>query len=256
MIDPDPLPPLTDAFLDRIVDGGLTPDQLREALDRLGREPDGWKRCALAFLEAQCWSESFRSMADASPALARGFTPTSRPAPSPSPSSRWATTRTRMAVAAGVAAISFALGWAAHPARTPLAGQGPPLPLASGDRAPVPGVVTTDDLPDAVEGPSGPKLDDSPSPLLAPPIVTVGRVRVSPTEGAPAVPIIGRSGIDEQWVRSQPPTITEHQMALLEQHGYHVDRRRRLVTATLRDGRRVTVPVDRFQVRYTGTEPL
>jgi hypothetical protein len=254
MIDPDPLPPLTDAFLDRIVDGGLTPDQLREALDRLGREPDGWKRCALAFLEAQCWSESFRSMADASPALARGFTPTSRPAPSPS--NRWATTRPRIAMAAGIAAISFALGWAAHPARTPLARHEPSWPLASGDRDPVPDVAKMDHIPDPIEGPSSPMPDDSPLPLSAPPIVTVGRVRVSPDEGAPAVPIIGGSGIDEQWVRSQPPTITEHQMALLEQHGYHVDRRRRLVTATLRDGRRVTVPVDRFQVRYTGTEPL
>jgi hypothetical protein len=98
--------------------------------------------------------------------------------------------------------------------------------------------------------------EEYPSSSAAPPIMTVGRVRLSPTEGAPAVPIVVGSAIDEQWVTSQPPSITEHQMALLEQQGYQVDRRRRLVTAILRDGRRVTVPVDRFQVRYTGTEPL
>jgi hypothetical protein len=254
MIDPDPLPPLPDAFLDRIVDGGLTAAQLRDALDRLGREPDGWKRCALAFLEAQCWSESFRSMENASPVATRGVAPAARPAPLAS--SRSAATWRRIAVAAGIAAISFILGRGIQPDRIPLPGPEPSSPLASGNLDPVSDIAKTGEIPDPLEGASGPMQGDSPSLPPAPPIVTVGQIRVSPTEGAPAVPIIGGSGIDEQWVRSQPPTITEHQMALLEQHGYQVDRRRRLVTATLPDGRRVTVPVDRFQVRYMGTEPL
>ena len=33
---------LADDFIDRIVDGGLTPAQFRAALDRLEREPHGW----------------------------------------------------------------------------------------------------------------------------------------------------------------------------------------------------------------------
>ena len=46
MTDLDAIPPPDDDFIDRIVDGTLTPAELRAAIDRLDREPDGWKRCA------------------------------------------------------------------------------------------------------------------------------------------------------------------------------------------------------------------
>ena len=41
--------------LDRLVDGELTDEQERELLLQLERDPSGWRRCALAFLEARCW---------------------------------------------------------------------------------------------------------------------------------------------------------------------------------------------------------
>lgn len=89
-----------------------------------------------------------------------------------------------------------------------------------------------------------------------PPVVTVGRVQIGTNEGAPRVPILAGPGIDEDWLRNQPPPITEHQRAMLEQQGFQVNRRRRLISARLADGRRVTVPVNQVQVRYTGIEPL
>jgi hypothetical protein len=158
-------------------------------------------------------------------------------------------------MAAGIAVISFVLGWRTHPARTPLLGSAPSHPATS-DQGPHTDVAGTGHLPHLIDGPSAPLWDDQLSRHTAPPIVTVGRLRVGSSEDAPTVPIIGGTGIDEQWVSNQPPPITEHQEALLEQHGYQVDRRRQLVTVTLRDGRRVAVPVDRFQVRYTGMDPL
>ena len=45
MSDFDLAHPVDDTFIDRIVDGDLSPAELRAALDRLDREPDGWKRC-------------------------------------------------------------------------------------------------------------------------------------------------------------------------------------------------------------------
>ena len=45
-------------FLDRLVDGALPGDERRALFARLELEPDGWRRCALAFLEAQAWSEA------------------------------------------------------------------------------------------------------------------------------------------------------------------------------------------------------
>jgi hypothetical protein len=41
--------------LDRLVDGELTDEGRRELLAVLEARPDGWRRCALAFLEAQAW---------------------------------------------------------------------------------------------------------------------------------------------------------------------------------------------------------
>ena len=42
-----------DAALDRLVDGEMASDEYRAFLANLDDEPGGWRRCALAFLEAQ-----------------------------------------------------------------------------------------------------------------------------------------------------------------------------------------------------------
>ena len=41
--------------LDRLVDGELSQAERRALLAALDDEPGGWRRCALAFLEAQSW---------------------------------------------------------------------------------------------------------------------------------------------------------------------------------------------------------
>ena len=45
----------TAARIDRLVDGELDEAARAALLRDLDREPDGWKRCAIAFLEAQAW---------------------------------------------------------------------------------------------------------------------------------------------------------------------------------------------------------
>jgi hypothetical protein len=46
-----------DILFDRLVDGELSASERRRLLASLDDQPGGWRRCALAFLEAQCWSE-------------------------------------------------------------------------------------------------------------------------------------------------------------------------------------------------------
>jgi hypothetical protein len=46
-----------DILFDRLVDGELSASERRQLLASLDEEPGGWRRCALAFLEAQSWSE-------------------------------------------------------------------------------------------------------------------------------------------------------------------------------------------------------
>src|SRR5438105_30021 len=43
---------------DRLVDGELADGERREVLETLERQPDGWRQCALAFLEAQTWGQT------------------------------------------------------------------------------------------------------------------------------------------------------------------------------------------------------
>jgi hypothetical protein len=49
-----------DAMIDRLVDGELSGDERRELLAALDAQPDGWRRCALAFLEAQTWQSELK----------------------------------------------------------------------------------------------------------------------------------------------------------------------------------------------------
>ncbi len=48
--------------LDKLVDGELTTEQYRVLLQTLDSTPDGWKRCATAFLEAQVWEADFAEL--------------------------------------------------------------------------------------------------------------------------------------------------------------------------------------------------
>src|SRR5437762_643992 len=51
---PGELPPEQfDLWLDRLIDGEVAEPQRRALLSRLEQSPGGWRRCSLAFLEAQ-----------------------------------------------------------------------------------------------------------------------------------------------------------------------------------------------------------
>ena len=49
-------------LLDRLVDGELSERERQEFLSTLDDREDGWRRCALAFLEAQSWGQQFPAL--------------------------------------------------------------------------------------------------------------------------------------------------------------------------------------------------
>ncbi|MFO0790830.1 MAG: hypothetical protein U0805_15340 [Pirellulales bacterium] len=51
-----------DILFDRLVDGELTSAERRTLLASLDARRDGWRKCALAFLEAQSWREHSRAI--------------------------------------------------------------------------------------------------------------------------------------------------------------------------------------------------
>jgi len=255
----NPTNPVDNDLVDRIVDGGLTPAELREAIDRLEHEHDGWKRCALAFMEAQCWRESFRALDDSS------VSPSADPAVGLPAAKTLRSGRhwIRRSIAAAIMAGSFSLGWVSHLARlAPLANQ--PSTARLNAHPSVPADTPRANRPDhagehqvakshlvsrrSVERASVPTVNEV--------IQAVARLHIGPQSTGADVPILAGPGINETWLKEQPPPVTEYGKVVLARQGYQVDQRRRFITTTLPDGRRVAVPIDQVQIRYTGNDPL
>jgi hypothetical protein len=97
-------------LIDCLVDGSLEGDARRKLLSRLDAEPEGWRRCALAFLEDQCWRESLRPQAAAT---VRRATNSSWRSP------RRARLREIAAIAVSLL-TAFAAGWAVRGDRNPV----------------------------------------------------------------------------------------------------------------------------------------
>jgi anti-sigma factor RsiW len=124
---------IDDLLIDRLVDGELPADERRRVIASLDARPDGWRRCALAFLEAQSFRGAMKSVvAGPHAAVVRQAATTalatlpSRPSPvrnSASSAAYWLTITAALFVA-------FGLGWQANqPGDSPemqLAIDGPP----------------------------------------------------------------------------------------------------------------------------------
>jgi hypothetical protein len=256
--------PILAGLIDQVVDGGLTPEQLRKAIGVLDRAEDGWKKCALAFVEAQTWAETFRHLDEGMPIIKsfrenppRGASPRitmSLPTSAPfARSRRWIGD----ALAAGIAIVAFSLGWLAHGSRKWEGHEQSSKPST---------VVMSTESPAEARAhagndlrPDSPDLDSQseyPAGRI-PTLREVARLRIGtgdPT--APEVPILTGPEIDERWLMEQPPPITEHGLAVWQRQGYQLDQSRRVVAVPLGDGRQAAVPIDQVQLRYVGRTPL
>ncbi len=226
-VEPRPSP-IDDVHLDRLVDGHLAGADRRGLLLALDRDPDGWRRCALAFLEDQAWRQALAVAPRPSAGLIE-VAVTAPPRPRRSPR--------RLSLAAGVIAATFAAGFA----------------VGGASRG-----------PDAVElvHQDAPKPDVAPSrpPLGEEAVREVGWINlVDPSAGETPprrVPILSGPGLDERWLRDRPPAVSDYQRARWERQGYQVEEHRRLVSVVLDDGRRVSIPVDEVAVEYVGQQPF
>ena len=91
--------------IDMLVDGELSEADRRALLLQLEHDPDGWRRCALAFLEAQCWKAELGQMA--APAAPQQHEPVAQAVPAASPAraiGRWRSWRQHLATTLSIAA--------------------------------------------------------------------------------------------------------------------------------------------------------
>jgi len=63
----DESPREDDQRFDRLVDGELSPEEYNDLLGSLDQQPDGWRRCAFAFLEAQALRQELDGLVDEPP---------------------------------------------------------------------------------------------------------------------------------------------------------------------------------------------
>jgi len=230
----------TDRELDRLVVGQMSQADQQALLRRLEEQPEGWRRCALAFLEAQCWKREMASLARAPMEVSHrgpGFPLAGQAARR---GSRWLGGRafTVLAMAASFVValgVGFWLGplWRAGPldqlAGVTGVGQQPrPIPSAVSPQPSAPAPVPWTTV--RVAGPQGPAGPD----------------------GTIQVPAMERDRIDDAWLNSLPRALPADVLQALQRTGHRVQQSRELVPVPLDDGRRLVLPVDRVDVHYVG----
>jgi hypothetical protein len=216
-------------LLDRLVDGELNDAERRALLERLERTPDGWRRCALAFLEQQAWRSEARAYASGAPEIAI------RPTAANVTHRGWSVgTWSGYALAA---CLMLALGaWLI--VRDKDAHEVARIKVPEGGLV----TVTPEAIPPAVPK-SRPTTPDGAANVRL--VVEGGPYR---DDEVVEVPLIDAGRLDEalfgQWSQAVPADALQ----MMEQLGHQVVRERRLVPIQLRDGRRVVVPMDQLEI--------
>jgi len=207
---------ITDAELDRLVDGEMSLAEQRAMLSRLEHESDGWRRLALAFLEGQVLAQVCPGLLTDGPAWSA-----SKPATVALPRARRAWRETLIAVSAVAAA--FLLGvWSQHGGESKQ-----PTQSAAKNKSP------------AVQEMFKPRVD---------------RMSVIFPEGsgqwsAPVMlPVVDGSDARVQpWLKEESVLPVAVRNALREA-GRHVSEQRQWMEVDLEDGRRGYVPVSELVV--------
>lgn len=242
--------------IDRLVGGELDKPAQRKLVEVLDATPDGWRCCALAFMEARSWSAAFGGLLvdeenDSPPATVRPPRSTdageaigssdvqvkskTAAAPPGSPA------RVRL-VAATVALATFAAG----------------IGVSSLWKAGANGVSTT-----RVEGnlaeqrkPAGalstqPREAPQPQPNRQDELV--GLVSISNngvTESAFAV--VGGDDFNGPPPQFSQPPVADYVRQVWRRKGYAIEQHRKVVSVRLNGGRRLDFPIDWVQYRYVG----
>ena len=209
-------------LFDRLVDGDLSDAERRRLLESLDTRPDGWRHCALAFLEAQSWRDDLG-------ALVLGPAQRQTDAQGVSPSTvgdRRPLRRgmTWLAIAAGLL-VAFRLG-----------------------------LMQRNDGGQVVNLPRNPAAPLADVPRSAP-LQTPGEVRgddaltlwARDDTGQPRslrVPLVDAGALDRQFGVAFQSGVPDDVRAQLNSRGYNVESKRRYAPLWLDNGRPMIVPVE------------
>ena len=219
--------------LDRLVDGELSETERREVLLAADREPEAWRRLALAFVEAQSLRHELSVLV--------------KPAEAPAslavrPVSSVVSMAQRMAGLVACCLLAFGLGRWSNSADARIANQ--PAPKSQNSRTFANNEESTgpvaEVLPESVERHQTMRLvlDD----LLGGPLQAVDVAVMDDSEGSP-----------EEFMNGPPAISPEIQRALLRA-GRRVHEQRQLYEVPLSDGRYGIVPVSNVLIENAGLD--
>lgn len=234
---------------DRLVDGELSDVERRNLLGRLERQPDGWRRLALAFLEAQTWGEAARE-----PAAVEGKSTSSEVRPAESidtPARNWNRwVGTPLAMAASFL-LAFTLGIALRGAWR---GTDPNAAMVAAQNSAQSEAAARNAIAQAQIGLNGTALNDNVEYFPAGPEFAANNEQAMdpveevwlPTEEA---------GSDESNLAGTPaPAVPEQVLRSLRRLGHEVQTHQSLWPVDLKNGQRALVPVDEVEIRYVGND--
>jgi hypothetical protein len=208
-----------DMLFDQLVDGELSDAERRRLLASLDERPDGWRRCALAFLESQAWSGDLgKLMPQSAPA------PTAKDLMTGSPADRNLSRQAAgwLAIAASVL-IAFTLGV-----------------MQSGDGPPTATVPPETNAQLAVVAP--PQDQAAPAPVDD---ALTFWVRDETGQTRPLrVPLVDAGALDRELGVTFQSAIPSRIRDRLQARGYDVQSKRRYAPLWLENGRPMIVPVE------------
>lgn len=239
-----------DRRFDLLVDDELSQQERHRLLSGLDEEPGGWRRLAMAFLEAQSWRKELGAFLRESDVRK----PAVRPAERRSHPAWQVFTWAAMAASFLVAVM---IGWrlqdtwrrgGAEP-RSPIA------VVADAGRLQQPA-----EQPAAVTHPQ-PTAPDAGRPAQPPGepwqmVALSGPKGSQGASGAIRLPARARRSIDGDWLNSLPAAVPDDVLQAFERTGHRVQQRRDLLPVEMPDGRRMVVPVDQMDVHYVGNPTL
>jgi len=218
-----------DLRFDRLVDGELSAAEYRQLLSSLDDEPGGWRRCAMAFLEAQALGQELRALRHSA----------ELPLVSHSPPAEWSPPRWTgwLAMAASLL-LMFALG------------------------AVVPRIWRGEtDVAPRVTRYSPPREGNLVAPSLHADVEPMGQLDmfVSDESGGATQPIhvpVYDARRNPRWNSEQDSAIPDELVQSLERNGYQVERHDQLVPVELEDGSQAVIPVEGFEIVLAGRRPF
>lgn len=213
---------IDDRLLDRLVDGELSAEEYREVLSQLEQTPNGWRRCAHAFLESQALGQSLPLVMQTTPSR-----PQTESAPTVEKSSNSGTASFRrmetMAAMAASVMVAFGLGMYISGADSPTI------------ETPGSGLATNVNNP--------PLPPDTPTHTVAKPQFVYVNQWDGQRGGGMPIAIDPNKQYDPQAEMDTSWGVSPQQLQKLKDSGQSYQTKNRLIPVSLGNGERAVVPV-------------